>query len=306
MQEDLCIAAHRRQVRMGALHRNVGCWHQQHMTAWRPPHGMGNGLDSQGWGWELTDKLLVILPWLTTETSLPQLVFLRHLYWWLIRGSLFFFSNLESHPNTQALSNYHTYLAPKQIKVLAQHFSDPKLCRLWVITSKPVLQMFVLLSQACQQESWGGGWAWCPGKAAESDWESAGVAELFSSSCCTQPFCKGRARACLYFSSCCPSEHYSARKCACGIEAHAFQELHLTLPSSSLSMAYTAADPKAGARRKTVVEIQGKKEAREALTAFMSPPKVGMGVHELGEAHICISLAHSSLEWEWEDLSPQT
>lgn len=306
MQEDLCIAAHRRQVRMGALHRNVGCWHQQHMTAWRPPHGMGNGLDSQGWGWELTDKLLVILPWLTTETSLPQLVFLRHLYWWLIRGSLFFFSNLESHPNTQALSNYHTYLAPKQVKVLAQHFSDPKLCRLWVITSKPVLQMFVLLSQACQQESWGGGWAWCPGKAAESDWESAGVAELFSSSCCTQPFRKGRAKACLYFSSCCPSEHYSARKCACGIEAHAFQELHLTLPSSSLSMAYTAADPKAGARRKTVVEIQGKKEAREALTAFMSPPKVGMGVHELGEAHICISLAHSTLEWEWEDLSPQT
>lgn len=217
-----------------------------------------------------------------------------------------FFSNLESHPNTQALSNYHTYLAPKQIKVLAQHFSDPKLCRLWVITSKPVLQMFVLLSQACQQESWGGGWAWCPGKAAESDWESAGVAELFSSSCCTQPFRKGRARACLYFSSCCPSEHYSARKCACGIEAHAFQELHLTLPSSSLSMAYTAADPKAGARRKTVVEIQGKKEAREALTAFMSPPKVGMGVHELGEAHTCISLAHSSLEWEWVDLSPQT
>lgn len=55
-------AAHRRQVRTGTMHRDVGCWNQQHATAWRPPNRMGNGLDKQGGEWELTDKLLVILP----------------------------------------------------------------------------------------------------------------------------------------------------------------------------------------------------------------------------------------------------
>lgn len=182
---------------------------------WEPCTGMLDVGTSSTWlpgghptGWEMAwtakdedGNSLTNYLW-SCHDSLQKLPYLSSSSWDIFTGDWFvavwFFSNLESHPNTQAPSNYHTHLAPKQIKVLAQHFSDPKLCRLWVITSKPVLQMFVLLSQACQQESWGGGWAWCPGKAAESDWESAGVAELFSSSCCTQPFRKGRARACLF------------------------------------------------------------------------------------------------------------
>lgn len=177
--------------------------------------------------------------------------------------------------------------------MLVVHFSDPKHSRLWVITFKPVLQIFVLLFQACQQETWGGGWAWCPGKAAESDWESAGVAELFSSFSQRQsrdmsvflfllsfwtPFC----------TQMCPWTKY--------LEAHTLQKMHITLSSSSLCMAYTAADPKAWVRGKTVVEIQGKKKARVALTAFISPPKVGMDIRELVEAHVPMSPTHGSLE----------
>lgn len=81
------------------------------------------------------------------------------------------------------------------------------------------------------------------------------------------------------------------------LEAHTFQETYITLSSSSLCMAYAAADLKAQVRGKTVVEIQGKKEARAALSAFMSPPKVGMSIHRLEEAHVATSLIHSSLEW---------
>lgn len=80
------------------------------------------------------------------------------------------------------------------------------------------------------------------------------------------------------------------------LEAHTFLKMHITLSSSSLCIAYTAADTKARVRGKTVVEIQGKKEARAALTAFLSPPKVGMDIHGLGEAHVSMSLTHSSLE----------
>lgn len=178
------------------------------------------------------------------------------------------------------------------------YFSDPKHSRLWVTTSKPVLQMFVLLSQTCQQETWDGGWAWCPGKAAESDWESVGVAELFSSFSQRQsrdtsvflfllsfwtPFC----------TQTCPWTKY--------LEAHTFQEMHITLSSSSLCMAYTTADPKAQVRGKTVVEIQGKKEARAPLTTSISPPKVGMDIHGLVEARVSMSL---TAIWKEEPITP--
>lgn len=102
--------------------------------------------------------------------------------------------------------------------MLALHFSNLKHCRLWVIISNPVLLMFMFLSQAQWWESQGGVRAWCPGKAAESDQEHAGVAEIFGFPCSTQPTHKGRTRpCCLYFSSCCPSEHPFACKHAHGL-----------------------------------------------------------------------------------------
>lgn len=55
----------------------------------------------------------------------------------------------------------------------------------------------------------------------------------------------------------------------------------------------------------TMEIIRGKKEARAALPAFISPPKAGMNIHSLEEAHTATFLAHSSLEWGWEDLLPQ-
>ena len=63
-------------------------------------------------------------------------------------------------------------------------------------------------------------------------------------------------------------------------------------------MAYAAAEPKAAVWGKMVMEIiRGKKEARAALPAFISPPKVGMNIHSLEEAHAATFLAHSSFEW---------
>lgn len=184
--------------------------------------------------------------------------------------------------------------------MLALHFSDPKRCRLWVITSKPVLQMFGLLSQAYQQESWGWGWAWCPGKAAESDWESAGVAELFSCSCCTQPFLKGRAGTlgCISLPAVLLNTILHAN-------AYGLNTLKLILSRRCTLPCLLQASvrlmlqliPKHEWGGKTVVEIQGKKKARAALTAFMSSPKVGMNIHGLGQARVSMSFAHSSLEW---------
>lgn len=154
--------------------------------------------------------------------------------------------------------------------------------------------MFVMLSRACQQESWGGGWAWCPGKAAESDWVSRGVAELFGSSCCTELFHKGRAGTHLYFSSCCLSEHHSGHKCAHGLNTlKLIPSRRCTLPGLLQTSVWFILQliPKHKQEKKSVVEIQGKKEARPALTTFMSPPKVAMDIHGWGKhMYPCLSL----------------
>lgn len=74
-------------------------------------------------GWEMAwtakdedGKSLTNYFW-ACHDSLQKLPYLSSSSWDIFTGDWFvavcFFSNLESHPNTQALSNYHTCLAPK-------------------------------------------------------------------------------------------------------------------------------------------------------------------------------------------------
>lgn len=111
-------------------HRTYALLLTEDRWGWEPCTGMLDAGTSSTWlpgghptGWEMAwtakdedENSLTNYLW-SCHDSLQKLPYLSSSSWDIFTGDWFvavcFFSNLESHPNTQALSNYHTYLAPK-------------------------------------------------------------------------------------------------------------------------------------------------------------------------------------------------